>query len=110
MEAFAAFGSDLDASTKQLITRGQRLTQLLKQPQYSPLKMEEQVCVIYAGIKGYLDKIDALKVSEFEAELLATLRNKEKAILEEIRKSTKLDEKSEAALVKVIESVQKRFA
>ena len=109
MEAFAAFGSDLDASTKQLITRGQRLTQLLKQPQYSPLKMEEQVCVIYAGIKGYLDKVDAVQVSAFEAELLATLRNKEKAILEEIRKAAKLDEKSEAALVKVIEAVQKRF-
>jgi len=109
MEAFAAFGSDLDASTKQLITRGQRLTQLLKQPQYSPLKMEEQVCVIYAGIKGFLDKIDAQRVSEFEAELLSTLRNSNKSLLNDIRTSAKLDDKSEAALVKVIEAVQKRF-
>jgi len=109
MEAFAAFGSDLDASTKQLITRGQRLTQLLKQPQYSPLKMEEQVCVIYAGIRGFLDKIDVQRVSEFEAELLSTLRNSNKSLLNDIRTSAKLDDKSEAALVKVIEAVQKRF-
>jgi len=110
MEAFAAFGSDLDASTKQLITRGQRLTQLLKQPQYSPLKVEEQVCVIYAGIKGYLDKIDAVKVSEFEAELLSTLRNNNKSLLDDISKAGKLDEKSEASLVKIIVAVQKHFA
>jgi F-type H+-transporting ATPase subunit alpha len=109
MEAFAAFGSDLDASTKQLITRGQRLTQLLKQPQYSPLRMEEQVCVIYAGIKGFLDKIDVLKVSEFEAELLSTLRNSNVKLLDAIRVAKKLDEKEEKDLVKVIESVQKRF-
>ena len=109
MEAFAAFGSDLDASTKQLITRGQRLTQLLKQPQYSPLKMEEQVCVIYAGIKGYLDKIEASEVNAFESELLSTIRNNNTKLLDAIRAAKKLEEKEEKELVKVIEAVQKRF-
>jgi F-type H+-transporting ATPase subunit alpha len=109
MEAFAQFGSDLDASTQKLLARGQRLTQLLKQPQYSPLKMEEQVCVIYAGVKGYLDKVDAAKVGKFEEELLRSLRGPNQGILEKIRKDAKLDDATEADLKKVIESVQKLF-
>jgi F-type H+-transporting ATPase subunit alpha len=109
MEAFAQFGSDLDASTQKLLARGQRLTQLLKQPQYSPLKMEEQACVIYAGVKGYLDKVDVNNVGKFEAELLRSLRGPHKSILEKIRKDAKLDDATEAELKKVIESVQKLF-
>ncbi len=110
MEAFAQFGSDLDASTQKLLARGARLTQLLKQPQYAPLKMEEQVAVIYAGVKGYLDSIETTKVAKFEEELLRTLRGPNKGILEKIRKEQKLDEGTEAELKKVIENVQKLFA
>ena len=109
MEAFAQFGSDLDAATQQLLARGERLTQLLKQPQYSPLKMEEQVCVIFAGVKGYLDPIPADKVNDFEAELLQSLRTTHKDLLKEIRKEAKVTDKIEKGLVKVIENVQGLF-
>ena len=110
MEAFAQFGSDLDAATQKLLARGQKLTELLKQAQYSPLKMEEQVAVIYAGVKGFLDKVDTKLVGKFEQELLRTLRGPSKKLLETIRKDQKLDDKSEAELKKVIESVLKIFA
>ena len=87
MAAFAQFGSDLDAVTQRLLNRGARLTELLKQPQFSPLKMEEQVCVIYAGVNGYLDKLPLDKVRAFEDGLLASLRAKNPDILEAIRSS-----------------------
>ena len=74
MAAFAQFGSDLDATTQRLLNRGSRLTELLKQPQFSPLKMEEQVCVIYAGVNGYLDPLPVNRVRAFEDGLLALLR------------------------------------
>ena len=74
MAAFAQFGSDLDAATQQLLNRGARLTELMKQPQYSPLTNAEIVCVIYAGTNGYLDKVDVKEVGRFEAGLLKHLR------------------------------------
>ena len=74
MAAFAQFGSDLDATTQRLLNRGSRLTELLKQPQFSPLKMEEQVCVIYAGVNGYLDPLPVERVRAFEDGLLGVLR------------------------------------
>src|SRR5690606_23590930 len=74
MEAFAQFASDLDASTQRLLQRGERLTELLKQPQYRPLPVEEQVCVIYAGVRGYLDKLPVSQVGDFERKLLVSLR------------------------------------
>ena len=74
MAAFAQFGSDLDAATQRLLNRGARLTELLKQPQFSPLKVEEQVAVIFAGVNGYLDKLPVNKVGEFEQGFLALLR------------------------------------
>ena len=77
MAAFAQFGSDLDAVTQRLLNRGARLTELLKQPQFSPLKMEEQVCVIYAGVNGYLDKLPLDKVRPFEDGLLGCMRGEE---------------------------------
>jgi len=107
MEAFAQFGSDLDAATQKLLARGQRLTELLKQPQYSPLKVEEQVCVIYAGVKGYLDKIPTAKVREFEVALLRELHSTSKEILESIRKEKKLDEATEGKLKAAIENTLK---
>jgi F-type H+-transporting ATPase subunit alpha len=81
MAAFAQFGSDLDAATQRLLARGARLTELMKQPQYSPMSNAEIVCVIYAGTKGYLDKIDVTDVSRFEANLLAHLRGKASDVL-----------------------------
>jgi F-type H+-transporting ATPase subunit alpha len=81
MAAFAQFGSDLDASTQQLLNRGARLTELMKQPQYSPLTNAEIVCVIFAGTNGYLDKIDVSDVGRYEAGLLAHLRGKHADLL-----------------------------
>jgi len=108
MEAFAQFGSDLDAATQKLLARGQRLTELLKQPQYSPLQTEEEVCVIYAGVKGHLDKLETSKVREFETQLLRELRT-EGAILADIRKEQKLTDATEAKLKNVIEGIAKRL-
>ncbi|MFK7877695.1 MAG: F0F1 ATP synthase subunit alpha [Paracoccaceae bacterium] len=82
MAAFAQFGSDLDASTQQLLNRGARLTELMKQPQYSPLTNAEIVCVIYAGVNGYLDKLDVKDVGRFEAGMLAHLRGKNADLLD----------------------------
>ena len=111
MEAFAQFGSDLDAATQKLLARGQRLTELLKQPQYAPLQMEEQVCVIYAGVKGYLDDMDVKKVGAFEEALLSELRGAQKeAILDAIRTAAKLEEGVESKLKAVMETVKKRVA
>ena len=92
MEAFAQFASDLDASTQKLLARGARLTQLLKQPQYSPLPVEEQVAVIYAGTNGYLDAVAVNSVSEYEVQLLASLRSQGKSILEAIKNKKALDD------------------
>ena len=82
MAAFAQFGSDLDATTQRLLARGSRLTELLKQPQFSPMKMEEQVCVIYAGVNGYLDKFEVARVRAFESGLLTLVRTKHAGLLE----------------------------
>ncbi|MFQ3356165.1 MAG: F-type H+-transporting ATPase subunit alpha [Paracoccaceae bacterium] len=103
MAAFAQFGSDLDASTQQLLNRGARLTELMKQPQYAPLTNAEIVCVIFAGTKGYLDKIAVNDVSRFEAGLLQYLRKTDKDLLEDITKNDRkvkgdLEVKIKAAL------------
>ena len=81
MAAFAQFASDLDASTQPLLARGARLTELLKQPQYRPVPVEEQVVAIFAGVRGYLDKIDVGRIGAFEAQFLAELKSREPAIL-----------------------------
>ncbi|MBU0724348.1 MAG: F0F1 ATP synthase subunit alpha [Alphaproteobacteria bacterium] len=110
MEAFAQFASDLDASTQRLLARGSRLTQLLKQPQYSPMAVEEQVAVIYAGVKGYLDKVPVDQVNKFEAGLLAELRGTGKDILAAIRKEQQLTSEIEGKLKALLESYSKTFA
>jgi F-type H+-transporting ATPase subunit alpha len=92
MAAFAQFGSDLDATTQRLLNRGARLTELLKQPQFSPLKVEEQVAVIFAGVSGYLDNLPVNKVGEFEHGFLALLRSEHKELLDEIREKRELDD------------------
>lgn len=110
MAAFAQFGSDLDASTQRLLARGSRLTELLKQPQFSPLKMEEQVVVIYAGVNGYLDGIAVNKVREFEDGLLSLLRGKHVDILNGIRDSKDLSDDNAAKLKGAVEGYAKTFA
>ena len=90
MAAFAKFGSDLDAATQRLLNRGARLTELLKQPQYSPLLMEEQVFVIYAGTRGYLDKVELKDVTRYEKELLAHIRGAKTDLLSKIREEKAL--------------------
>jgi F-type H+-transporting ATPase subunit alpha len=110
MAAFAQFGSDLDATTQRLLNRGARLTELLKQPQFSPLKVEEQVVVIYAGTRGYLDAIPVASVTRFEREFLTLMRNEHKDILDKIRTSKELDSDTEAKLKKALETFSKNFA
>jgi F-type H+/Na+-transporting ATPase subunit alpha len=110
MAAFAQFGSDLDATTQRLLNRGARLTELLKQPQFSPLKMEEQVCVIYAGVNGYLDPIQVARVAAFEEGLLTQLRTKHADILDKIRESRDLDDATAAKLKATVDAYAKTFA
>ncbi|MFN5665938.1 F0F1 ATP synthase subunit alpha [Bradyrhizobium sp.] len=110
MAAFAQFGSDLDASTQRLLNRGSRLTELLKQPQFSPLKMEEQVCVIWAGTNGYLDALPLNKVKAFEDGLLSLLRGKHVDILNAIRDSRDLSDDSAAKLKSAVDGFAKTFA
>jgi F-type H+-transporting ATPase subunit alpha len=110
MAAFAQFGSDLDATTQRLLSRGSRLTELLKQPQFSPLRMEEQVCVIYAGVNGYLDPLPVDRVPAFEDGLLGALHNQHGEILKAIRDSGDLDKDTEAKLKTVIDNYAKAFA
>ncbi|MFN0264971.1 F0F1 ATP synthase subunit alpha [Tepidamorphus sp. 3E244] len=108
--AFAQFGSDLDASTQRLLNRGARLTELLKQPQFSPLKVEEQVVVIYAGVEGYLDKLPVEKVGEFEDGLLGHVRDKHADLLEAIRTEKQLTDDIRTRLKAAVDEFAKSFA
>jgi F-type H+-transporting ATPase subunit alpha len=110
MAAFAQFGSDLDATTQRLLNRGSRLTELLKQPQFSPLKMEEQVAVIYAGVNGYLDPIPVHRVRAFEDGLLSTLRSRHADVLEGIRSTRDLDDATAGKLKSAVDGYAKTFA
>ena len=106
MAAFAQFGSDLDASTQALLNRGARLTELLKQPQYSPLTNAEQVIVIYAGTKGYLDKTPVSEVTSFEKNLVNYLRSEGKPVVDEL---TNNDQKIEGEIENKIKSLLDKF-
>ena len=110
MAAFAQFGSDLDAVTQRLLNRGARLTELLKQPQFAPLGMEEQCCVIYAGVNGYLDAIPVARVRAFEDGLLTLLRTSHADLLASIRNSKDLSDADGAKLKGVVETYAKSFA
>ena len=110
MAAFAQFASDLDAATQRLLNRGARLTELLKQPQFQPMPLEEQVCVIYAGVHGYLDPIPVSEVVRFEREFLDELRAQGGDILESIRSSGDLDEATEKKLKDLLDKFAKTFA
>jgi F-type H+-transporting ATPase subunit alpha len=110
MAAFAQFGSDLDASTQQLLRRGERLTELLKQAQFSPLKVEEQVVVIYAGVNGYLDSLEVSQVGAFEQGLLEKVHGSHSEILDAVRAEKQLSDTTEAALKKVVDEFAASFA
>ena len=110
MAAFAQFGSDLDAATQRLLNRGARLTELLKQPQFSPLKTEEQVAVIFAGVNGYLDNLPVDKVHGFEAGLLSALRSKHADVLDDIAKEKALTDGIRERLTAVIDAFKKTFS
>jgi F-type H+-transporting ATPase subunit alpha len=110
MAAFAQFGSDLDASTQRLLARGERLTEVLKQGQYSPLPVEEQVVAIFTGVNGYLDDIDTGEVTRFEAALLADIRANHAGILEGIRTEQQVTDELDAQLRDAIGNFAKSFA
>ena len=110
LAAFAQFGSDLDATTQRILARGDRLTELMKQPQFSPLQVEEQVCVIFAGVRGYLDKMPKNRVQDFEKELLRHLHGDHAALLKSIRSTGKLDKAEEDKLVSILDAFVKKFA
>jgi len=110
MAAFAQFASDLDASTQKLLARGARLTELLKQPQYTPLPVAEQVCVIFAGVKGFTDKIAVGDITKYEARLLDAIRDKGKDILAAINKDKSLTDETSGKLTKFLEDFTKTFA
>jgi len=100
--AFAQFGSDLDAATQQLLSRGVRLTELLKQGQYLPMPIEDQVAVVYTGVRGYLDKLDPALIGKFETQFLALMRTQNKDILTTIATEGKISDATDAKLKKIV--------
>lgn len=109
MAAFAQFGSDLDAATQQLLNRGARLTELLKQAQYSPMSVAEQVVSIFSGVKGYLDKIDVSAIGRFEETLIAEMHSQHKTVLDAIESEGHVSDETDAALRDVIGKLVKNF-
>ena len=110
MAAFAQFGSDLDASTQRLLARGERLTELLKQGQYQPMPVEEQVISIFAGVNGYLDNVAVNRIGAFEEQLLTDIRSKHEGILAAIRDSNDLSDDTQEKLKGVLDAFVKTFA
>ena len=109
MAAFAQFGSDLDVSTQKLLNRGSKLTELLKQDQYSPMTVAEQVISVYTGVKGYLDSIDINQIRSFEKDLLELIKNEKSEILESIQKSGKIEDDTDKILSEIITNYKKNF-
>ncbi|MGB3165834.1 MAG: F0F1 ATP synthase subunit alpha [Alteraurantiacibacter sp.] len=110
MAAFAQFGSDLDASTQRLLNRGARLTELLKQPQFSPMPFEEQTVSIFAGTNGYLDTVAVDRVTEYEAAMLSFMRNEHADVLAEIRDTGKFEDDTKGKVVSALDTFAKQFA
>jgi F-type H+/Na+-transporting ATPase subunit alpha len=107
MAAFAQFGSDLDASTQQLLNRGAKLTELLKQDQYSPMAVDEQVISVFTGVKGFLDDVELGKIKKFEKDIIEKIKSDKPEALESIQTSGKLDEETEKVLTQIIEEYKK---
>ena len=110
MAAFSQFASDLDASTRQLLERGERLTELLKQGQYQPLRVSEQIVRIYAATKGFMDDINPKEITAFEAHLLQTVRAGYSKLLDAIEADGQIKENSETELKKAIEGAKATFS
>jgi F-type H+-transporting ATPase subunit alpha len=110
MEAFAQFASDLDAATQKLLARGARLVELLKQDQYKPLPVEEQVVAIFAGVKGYLDQVPVNQVTRFEQQFLSAIRDKGAAILAAIRADREVKAETDKQLAEFLKTFAKSFA
>jgi F-type H+-transporting ATPase subunit alpha len=110
MEAFSQFASDLDQVTQRLLARGARLTELLKQPQYSPMPIEEQVIAIYAGVRGYLDDVDVPDINRCEAQLLDHIRSNHSNITTAIRDTGDLNEDTDSKLAEIVSAFVKTFA
>ena len=109
MAAFAQFGSDLDASTQKLLNRGSKLTELLKQKQYSPMTVAEQVISVFCGVKGYLDDVELKDIAEFESKIIEKCKSEKPEILESVLSSGKLEEDTEKLLVETIMELKKNF-
>ena len=107
MAAFAQFGSDLDAATQKLLNRGAKLTELLKQNQYSPLTVAEQVISVFTGVRGYLDDIELTEIKKFETEILEKIKNEKNEILNSIQTTGKLEKETEESLIQTIEEYKK---
>jgi F-type H+-transporting ATPase subunit alpha len=107
MAAFAQFGSDLDASTQQLLNRGSKLTELLKQDQYSPMTVAEQVISVFTGVKGYLDDVDLDKIKKFENDIIEKIKSEKPEIIDSIQSTGKLEEDTEKSLIQLIEDYKK---
>ena len=110
MAAFAQFGSDLDASTQRLLNRGARLTELLKQPQFSPMPVEEQVVSIFAGTNGYLDAVPVERVVDYEAKMLAFVRSEHKGVLDTIRETKEFGDDVKKSTVAALDAFAKQYA
>jgi F-type H+-transporting ATPase subunit alpha len=110
MAAFSQFASDLDAATQKLLARGARLTELLKQPQYSPMPVEEQVVSIFAGTRGYLDGLQVAQVGRFEKALLSEIKGKHAAVLDAIRTEREISKATEGKLTEILDGFVKSFA
>jgi F-type H+-transporting ATPase subunit alpha len=109
MAAFAQFGSDLDASTQKLLNRGSKLTELLKQKQYSPMTVAEQVISVFCGVKGYLDNVELKDITEFETKIIEKCKSEKPEILESVLSLGKLEEDTEKSLVETIMELKKNF-
>jgi len=109
MASFAQFASDLDASSKQLIARGERLTEILKQPQYSPMKVEDQVVAIYLGVHGYLDGLELAQVKDFEKYVLDRIKREAEEVILDIRENKKITDKTEATLKSLLDKYLEDF-
>ena len=107
MAAFAQFGSDLDASTQKLLNRGAKLTELLKQDQYSPLTVGEQVVSVFTGVRGYLDDVELSEIKSFEKNIIEKIKDEKPEIIQSIQSSGKLEPDIEKSLVEIIESYKK---
>ena len=107
MAAFAQFGSDLDASTQQVLNRGAKLTEVLKQNQYSPMTVAEQVISVFTGVKGYLDDVELTKIKNFENDIIEKIKSEKPEIIDAIQSSGKLEDNTEKSLMQIIEEYKK---